>query len=151
MTGVAAGVWDRDDVSDWVVLSVEQAGSTESDWLEDPVTARRWLHKNTVIPSSGVEQGEDWAEVVSTQVARLLGVPCAMTRLCTRGGRRGSLSLSIVAKGYSLWEGTVVMQRARVPGFYSHTEGRPGIDPSRPEVKRPGHSLANIRSALDAV
>lgn len=138
--------WDRDDVSGWLVRGVEQVGSTRNLWLEEPHTGLIWLHKDTVIPENGVEQGEDWSEVVSTQVAILLGIPCATTRLCARDGRRGSLSLSIVPAGQSLWEGRVVLQGA--PGYFPHTEGEPGVDPDRPNVKRPGHSLANIRGAL---
>ena len=141
--------WDRDDVSGWVVRGVEPVGSTPNTWLEEPDTGLIWLHKDTVIPENGVEQGEDWSEVVSTQVAILLGIPCATARLCTRDGRRGSLSLSIVPAGQSLWEGRVVLQGA--PGYFPHTEGKPGVDPDRPNVKRPGHSLANIVRALREV
>ncbi|PKH37312.1 hypothetical protein [Nocardioides alpinus] len=61
--------WDRADVSDWPVRRVEQVGSTENLWLLDPSTNEEWLHKDTVVPANGVEQGEDWAEVVSTRVA----------------------------------------------------------------------------------
>jgi hypothetical protein len=151
MAGVEADVWARLDVSDWAIRGVEQVGSTRNLWLEEPSTGRFWLHKDTVIPSNGIEQGEDWSEVVSTQVARLLGVPCASTRLCSRAGRRGSISRSILPSGHSLWEGIVVLERADVTGYFPHVEGRPGVDPSRPDVKRPGHSLANIQSALDGV
>jgi len=148
---VDVGVWDRLEVSDWVVLRVEQRGSSRNLWLEQPETKAAWLHKDTVIPSNGIEQGEDWSEVISTQVARLLGIPAAQTRLCRRMGRRGSLSLSIHRDGYSLNEGQVVMERANLPDYFPHLEGRPAIDPDRPGVKRPGHSLANIRTALTEV
>ena len=140
--------WERDDVSGWLIRGVEQVGSTRNVWLEEPDTELRWLHKDTIIPENGAEQGEDWSEVVSTQIAHLLGVPCAATRLCTREGRRGSLSLSVVPEGQFLWAGNVVLDAARAPGYFPHLEGEPGIDPDRPGVKRPGHSLTNIRDAL---
>ncbi len=146
-----AGPWERDDVSGWLVRGVEQVGSTRNVWLEEPGAGLRWLHKDTIIPVNEVEQGEDWSEVVSTQVAHLLGVPCATTRLCTREGRRGSLSLSVVPKGQSLWEGRVVLEAAQAPGYFSHIEGEPGVDPDRPDVKRPGHSLTNILDTLQDV
>ena len=130
---------------------VEQVGSTRNLWLEEPGTRLHWLHKDTVIPASGTEQGEDWSEVISTQVAVTLGVPCAPTRLCTRDGRRGSLSMSIRPPGQDLWEGRVVLENGRIPGCFSHTEDLPGVDPDRPDVKRPGHSLANIKDALTDV
>ena len=140
--------WDRADVSAWPVRRVEQVGSTENLWLLDPATDSEWLHKDTVIPSNGVEQGEDWSEVVSSRVAEELGVPCAIARLCTRNGRRGSLSLSMIPDAHDLWEGPVVLEAAGVPGYFRHVEGEPGLDPARPGVRRPGHSLINIRQAL---
>jgi hypothetical protein len=48
-------------------------------------------------------------------------------------------------------EGNVVLEGAGVPGYFPHLEGQPGLDPARPGVKRPGHDLTNIRSALDGV
>lgn len=132
MIGVDAEVWDRVDVSGWPVLRAEQAGSTENLWLEEPATGRRWLHKDTVIPQNGLEQGEDWSEVISTQVAELVGVPCAATRLCERNGRRGSLSLSVVPDGHDLWEGTVILERADAPGTSRTERARQGsIPPDR--------------------
>lgn len=148
-----AGAWERIDVSDWEVWDVEQSGSTEATWLVEPSTEERWLHKDTKIPSNGVEQGEDWSEVVSTQVAGLLGLPCAPTILCVRAGRRGSLSRSIRPPGHALWEGAVVLEAVGAPGYFPQVEGRPPAeDPQRPGVRRPGHSLDNIKIAVaDAV
>ncbi|WP_370617184.1 hypothetical protein [Mumia sp. Pv 4-285] len=140
--------WERVDASAWIVRQVEPVGSTPTNWVEDPVDSSRWLHKDTFIPANGVEQGEDWAEVVSTQVGALLGAPCAKTRLCTRNGRRGSLSLSVLPEGHSLWEGHVALTRAGIQDYFPHIEGNAGVDPSRPLVKRPGHTLPNILIAL---
>ncbi len=151
MALVADEVWERLDVSHWVVRGVEQAGSSRNLWLAEPGTGHEWLHKDTVIPGNGIEQGEDWAEVVSTQVSLLLGAPCATTRLCVRQDRRGSISRSVRPDGHSLNEGNVVLQRASAPGYFPHGEGDPAIDPSRPLVRRPGHSLANVRLALEGV
>lgn len=81
----------------------------------------------------------------------MLGVPCATTRLCVREGRRGSLSLSVVPEGQYLWEGKVVLEAAQAPGYFPHIEGEPGVDRDRPDVRRPGHSLTNIRDALSDV
>lgn len=148
---VDAEAWQRIDVSSWPLYVVEQAGSTLTRWVEEPSTSRRWLHKDTLIPGRGVEQGEDWAEVIATRVAQLLGAPCAATRLCAREGRRGSLSLDIVPAGYALNEGGVLLEDARVPGYFPHRDQVPGIDPARPHVRRPGHNLPNIRLALSDV
>ena len=45
----------------------------------------------------------------------------------------------------------MVLENARAPGYFPHTEDEPGIDPRRPDVKRPGHSLGNIKDALTDV
>lgn len=111
--------WDQIDVSSWAVAEVEQEGSTPVQWLlepgtpslKDPDPPRRWLHKDTVIPANRVEQGEDWAEVVATQVAIALEVPCAATMMCLRRGRRGTLSLNVAPKGNSLWRGRFFFPR----------------------------------------
>lgn len=139
----------RVDVSDWPVDRVEQAGSNTNLWLTEASSQQRWLHKDTVIPSNGAEQGEDWSEVLSTRIAESMHVPRASTMLCTRDGRRGSISLSVVPAGYALWEGNVWLARDRAIGYFPHHEGAPGIDPSRRHVKRPGHNLFNIKAALD--
>jgi hypothetical protein len=143
--------WERIDVSGWQDCGVETSGSNGGRWLEDPDTGLRWLHKQTHIPANGCEQGEDWAEVIATRVAQLLGVPCANTALCTLKGRRGSLSCSILPKKYALWEGQVVLEAARAPGYVRFTPGKEVRDPDRSDVVRPGHSLANIRTALQGV
>lgn len=145
--------YTRVDVSEWVEVGIEQSGSSPGRWLEDPSDSEtRWFHKDTVIPKHGYEQGEDWAEVVSTQVARLLGVPCAPTRLCARNARRGSLSQNIRPDGVDLNEGGVVLERCLdVKSYIPHRDGVAGVDPARPRVKRPGHTLENIEAALREV
>ena len=141
--------WDRVDASFWTLREVEQAGSTEVQWLVQPGTGHRWLHKDTKIPSNGIEQGEDWAEVVATHVAGVLQVPCAQTTLCFRNNRRGSLSRDVVPDGSSLSEGHTLLETTQsVLDYFPHSEERKGVDPARPDVVRPGHSLLNIKSAL---
>lgn len=153
--GVAAAdeTFQRVDVTDWQPLSVEKRGSTPATWLQDPANKMvRWLHKDTMIPESGNEQGEDWSEVFSTLVACELGVPVAPVRLCARGGRRGSLSRNVRPEGVDLYEGLVVLEQCSdVVGYFAHRESAPGVDPDRPGVKRPGHTLENIRLALAGI
>jgi hypothetical protein len=139
----------RIDVAQWEFVRTEQQGSHESAWIIEPETKERWLRKFTVVPANGIEQGEDWAEVTSTAVARQLGVPCAETRLCVDKGRRGSISKNVRPQGFDLWEGTLILQRSPdVLGYFPHAEGTPALDPARLEVRRPGHNLYNIKIAL---
>lgn len=60
--------------------------------------------------------------MISTQVARLLGVLAAETRLCVRHGRRGSVSRSVVPDGWSLIDGSTWLQASPdVEGYIPHT------------------------------
>lgn len=144
--------WSRADVSHWPVKQIEQTGSSANAWLEDPETGIYWLHKSTVVAvGTGIEQGEDWAEIVSARVAEALGVPCAEARLCVRNGRRGSLSRQLRPDGWALWPGGLWLESVDAPGYVPHRNGKRAIDPNRPDVRRPGHSLENILLALDGV
>ncbi len=145
------GRWERIDVSAWEIIRTETSGSSTVEWLEEPGTGREWLHKNICVPRNKIPQGEDWAEVVTTQVAKLLMVPCAETQLCIRNGTRGSLSLSVTPRGMALHNGMVALQDAKAPGYIPHVEGQPAVDPQRPDVKRPGHTLDNIHKVLEQV
>ena len=147
------GSLDRIDVTSWPVVSVEKRGSTRNLWLQDPESsATIWLHKDTLVPENGEEQGEDRSEILSTMAAVQLGVPCAPTLLCTREGRRGSLSSNIRPPDADLHEGGIALeQRSEVIDYFPHREGAPGVDPARPAVKRPGHTVANIKRALEDV
>ena len=144
-------VWERIDVSGWPVRRVEAAGSNKVLWLKHPATGELWLHKNIDVPANGVPQGEDWAEVTATQVAKLLGVPCAETSLCLREDVRGSISKSVIPDGCDMNEGGVVLETAGVCGYFRQTDSRKVRDPERPRVKRPGHTLENIRHVLEGV
>lgn len=142
----------RVDASDWPVDRVEPTGSTEVTWLLEPNTGStrvKWLHKSVTIHEWGT-QGEDWAEAVSTLVAQALGVPCAEVRLCVRGGQLGSLSRSLKEDGYSFNDGGMALEVMRAPGYFRHAEGAKAIDPTRPDIVRPGHTLSNIRQLLSS-
>ncbi|MCD5419519.1 hypothetical protein LRS71_08080 [Rhodococcus pyridinivorans] len=104
------------------------------------------VHYNAQIDQS-VERGEDWSEILSTQVAHLLGIPVAETRMVRRHGRRGTISKDIRPDGFDLHMGLVILDT--IEGYFPHVEGAPGVDPARPGVKRPGHNLLNIRLALE--
>lgn len=141
--------WTRHDVSSWPVAHFEALGHHGGTWLLEQGPDRTWLHKATAIPeSTGVEQGEDWSEVVSTAIGVELGIPCAETRLCVRDGRRGSLSRNVAESGQDLVVGTLWMEDVA-----PETEGGSGRPPGpEPEpMKREGHSLDRISRALESV
>lgn len=144
--------WERVDVSHWQIIAPEQSGTHETTWIANPSgrgeETANWLHKNTTV-NEHFEQGEDWAEVIASRVGAELGVPLAETRLCLRDGRRGSLSRDVRQAQYDLVSGHLALEDCRsVTDYFPHFEREPAVDPNRPDVRRPGHSLSNIRRAL---
>ena len=129
------------DVSSWPVASVEPRGAEAKTWLEEPasedIEPRRWLFKPITHHDWG-DQGEDWAEKITSEVGQLLRVPCAPIELATRDGERGLISLDLAPRPFQLFTGMLVM-----PAVVSDYQ----VGANR-VTGRPGHSLANIRLAL---
>jgi hypothetical protein len=71
------------------LLGDEQLGSKPKFWFLHE--ERRWLFKEAR-PGTG----EDWAEKVAAEVARLAKVPAARVELATYKGRRGCASMSLL-------------------------------------------------------
>ncbi|WP_156391105.1 MULTISPECIES: hypothetical protein [unclassified Nocardioides] len=127
----------RANVTAWEVVSDETSGADVKLWLRDPDLGGLWLYK-AVTEKNGHQQGEDWAELATSQIAIALGIPCATIRLAEYDGHAGVLSLDLKPDGFDLQPGYVVMQAHPIPEFV------PG------NVKgRPGHSLANIQRVLE--
>lgn len=124
-------VWDA---SDWEVFSDETEGAEEKWWLISPADGRLWLFKPPV-DKFGFRQGEDWAERVSTELARAIRVPCADVELGHRDGRRGSMSRRLQPRGWDIQPGKLLLAEFD-PGYVSQAKGRPG------------HSLERIAAAL---
>jgi hypothetical protein len=124
------------DVSSWRVRDEEPAGDDEKVWLTAP-DGRDWLFKPvTEHERLGLVQGEDWSEKLSSEMAVLLGVPCAKVELAVRRGRQGSISLDLKPAGWELQPGSVLLADTAqdyIPG----------------DRIRRGHSLVNIEHALE--
>ncbi|MEV8606879.1 hypothetical protein AB0383_02755 [Amycolatopsis sp. NPDC051373] len=128
------------DVSEWPVASIEPRGEEAKTWLEEPDSGqdpRRWLFKPITTHDWG-DQGEDWSEKISSEVGRLLGVPCAQVELASHHGERGLISLDLAPRPLQLFTGMLLMP-AVVSGYQVGADRVNG---------RPGHSLSNIRLAL---
>lgn len=124
------------DVSSWGVGDTESGGGDEKVWLNDP-SGVAWLFKPRTEHDSWV-QGEDWAERIATELASRLDIPAASADLAIRGGRRGSISRSLITPGWELQPGALLLSEI-VPGFLTQ-------DPARK-----GHTLDTIERALDGV
>jgi hypothetical protein len=125
------------DVSSWEVVRDETSGAEAKMWLRAPDGSGDWLYKAVTVKQGHIH-GENWAEKAAAHLAGLVGAPCARIELATRDASQGSISLDLRPKLYDLQEGRVLLEGR--PG-YVHQSGRRG--------NRPGHSLGNIRSALE--
>jgi hypothetical protein len=124
------------DVSSWRVRDEEPAGDDEKVWLTAP-DGRDWLFKPvTEHTRLGFVQGEDWSEKVSSEMAALLGVPCATVELAVRRAQQGSISLDLKPAGWELQPGSVLLTDT-------------AKDYILRDRTRRGHSLMNIERALE--
>ncbi len=124
------------DVDAWALASTESSGGDEKEWVEDE-DGSLWLFKPRT-EHLGWSQGEDWAEKTTSELAVLLGVPAAQVQLAARGGRRGSLSLSLRPAGWELQHGALLLEDL-LPGYEPRSKARSG------------HGLANIERVLAGV
>lgn len=124
------------DVSGWSIANLEPRGGGPNAWLYSGLG--RWLFKPVSTVSWG-RQGEDWAEKITCEIAKLVGVPCADIEVAQRHSQRGIISRDLAPPPWELQTGSVVLS-----GLLQ--DYRPGSENLR---GRPGHSLRNIRTALD--
>lgn len=128
------------DVSEWEVAADEPAGQEEKKWIVEPKTGLKWLFKPPT-EKNGFRQGEDWTEKVSSELAELIGVPCAQVQLADLSGRVGSISRNLRPQRWEMQAGSLLL-----------SEGNPNYQPGSMNVKgRPGHSLTRIKQLLDGM
>jgi hypothetical protein len=90
------------DISNDTVISDEQLGSKNKFWVARGT--EKWLFKE-----ARESTGEDWAEKIAGDVARIIDVPAARVELAEYAGRRGCLSLSFVGEDESLVHGNEIL------------------------------------------
>jgi hypothetical protein len=128
------------DVSSWEIIAEETTGAEAKFWLEQPGTEVRWLLKSVTIKADH-RHGEDWAEKIASHLGRLLGIPCARVELATWHDEEGCISASLRPRTHQMQPGQVLLEKVKAPGYVHHSKGK----------LHPGHSLENIRSALNGV
>lgn len=89
----------------------EQLGSKPKFWFRFPSGERQWLFKY-----ARVATGEHWAERITAEVARVLGVPHAIVELCKFADRYGTASPSFVPPGVELIHGNEILS-GRILGY----------------------------------
>lgn len=130
--------FERVDACGWELVEDETAGAEIKWWLKDN-DENSWLFKSVTV-KDGFRYGEDWSELIGSNLAGLLSVPTASIQLARREGYEGNISQNIRPETHELQPGRVWMSSLQIPGYV------PG------NVRgRPGHSLPNINKALDGL
>jgi len=111
------------------------------------------LHKFVRVHDAHVD-GEDWAEVATTEIGNRLGIPCTPSRLCVRVAERkddlrnGSLSLRIHnPDAHDFREGGLFLADQDIVVVDDVSDWP---KPGQRTLKR-NHTLADIRTALSEV
>lgn len=125
------------DISGWQRAGVESEGLSPNAWYREPETSELWLYK-PVVSHGDRQQGEDWSEKLSSEIGRLIGIPAARVELATRGDHPGCISLNLCPRGWEMHQGGLLLA-GLLDGYRSKIKGRAG------------HSLGNIRLALDGM
>lgn len=126
--------WPVVPVDDWTVAGLETQGQHPHDWLKHPSQKRTWLFK-PARPERDRSLGEDVAEKLASELARLVGISAAPVELAVRDGVRGALVEDVRLPNWELQAG-----RALIP------EVVPNYDPDDPGQR--GHNIETIQQAL---
>lgn len=140
------------DVTTWTAMADEPQGGKTKSWLLMPETRQHWLFKPRA------QGGDDWAERVAAEVARLLGLPCPVVELARQGGAPGVISLDFTASGESgdlvLGNNLLLEQDPRYPSgnrfrVTSHTVDNALRVLLQPHIKVPDGPHASLPSAAE--
>jgi hypothetical protein len=126
--------WPVVPVDDWSVAGLETQGRHPHDWLKHPTQKRTWLFK-LARPERDRSLGEDVAEKLASELARLVGIPAARVELAVRDGVRGALVEDARLPNWELQAGQALMP-----------EVVPDYDPDDPGQR--GHNVGTIHQAL---
>lgn len=123
------------------VTGDEQLGTKPKFWFE--YIGSRWLFKETreIATPQGLKwAGEDWAEKVAAEIARVLGISAAEVTLAEYQGRRGCASKSFTSASQQLMHGNEILA-----GFVAGYD--PGYDRAT-WFRQSDHTLENIILAI---
>ncbi|HJE90313.1 MAG TPA: hypothetical protein K8V11_04835 [Dietzia timorensis] len=143
-----------ENLDTWIRGEVESAGATEKRWFRDPSSdGGRWLFKPHTFKELKLSKervakgdapdflrcGEHWAEKISFEIAELLAVPSAVTRLAkvhhhTSGELlTGSMSLDFAPSNWEFAPGATILS---------------SLDPEFDTDKCIGHTLEAVHQSL---
>lgn len=101
--------WPVIEIDDWAFAGIEKQGRHPHDWFRPgPRPERTWLFKPARVERDR-SAGEDVAEKLGCEMARLIGVPAAPVELALRGGIRGALVEDVRPPDWELQAGRSLM------------------------------------------
>jgi hypothetical protein len=106
------------DISGFIAERPETLGSKEKSWVT-PTAESGLPIKPHLFKIGRPDTGENWAEKVACELAKLLGIPCANYHLATLNGVHGVLSESFIPPRSSLVPANALF--AKVDAEYQET------------------------------
>lgn len=161
MTGAAGHDWRVETIDDWglstdfgqLETTDEPMGTKEKFWVRSP-DGQHLLFKYARF-RQGRTMGEDWVEWAVQKFASMLTIPAATAILATHQGRRGVLSVSVLAPGERLIHGNELLARSD-PAYDSEAARQnpnytvDAVYKALNEVSAPSGCALPIRTAFDA-
>lgn len=133
------------DVSGWEPAHEETLGTKPKRWLRDPDTRTYWLMKDGTFnrrrDGSMHQKGDDWAERIASEVARLLELPAAHVELAT-GGPGAQTALGVISRSIRDEDETLIHGNELLAEI-----GVAGDDPH----DRTGYTLASVHGVLSRI
>ncbi|MEZ9338703.1 HipA domain-containing protein [Vibrio splendidus] len=122
----------------------EDMGTKSKFWYTDPETQEQYLFKSTHTEDKNedtvVRTGEDWAEKIACELARLLGLPHAEYDLATHNGEQGIRTKKFTMEGDRLIAGNILIEDIVT-----------NILNTVLEPKQQSHTVARVISAMDFI
>ncbi|ENC9834674.1 HipA domain-containing protein [Vibrio fluvialis] len=102
------------DISRQDIDNYEQMGTKSKFWYTDKTSGKEYLFKSIHTEDKHqnpiVRHGEDWAEKVACELAKLLGIPHANYDLAVNGQERGIRSENFISQGESMVFGNQLIE-----------------------------------------
>jgi len=100
------------DISDVEQIDFEQMGTKSKFWFKD-ANDDLFLFKATLSTDNQgndiQRDGEDWAEKIACEVAKLLNIPCANYELAVYNGQRGVITKNFVSSDENMQYGNTML------------------------------------------
>ena len=120
----------------------EDMGTKSKFWYTDPETQEQYLFKSTHTEDKNgetvIRHGEDWAEKIACELARLLSLPHAEYDLATHNGERGIRTKKFTMEGDRLIAGNILIEDIVTKLLNTVLE-----------PKQQSHTIARVISAME--